>query len=95
MVDIEPASIELTFYSVNGELSEQTVTHYAPFHFLGPFSPATVRSVKVGSKVALYGNILKNIKGQNVQDYLHLREGHYVYNAPFQWLTLHATLLPS
>lgn len=92
-MEIEPASLQFTFYSVNGELTDQTVTHYAPFHHLGPFSPATVRSIRVGSKVALYGNILKNVKGQNVHDYLHLREGSYVYSVPFQWLTLHATLI--
>ena len=68
-------SVILTFHTIDGEKSKKKVNtvHYAPFHLLGPFEPATIRTVEVGSNVALYGNIMKQVDGIYVSDYLHLR----------------------
>jgi hypothetical protein len=89
---MEPTGVILTFYTVNGKQQKPplTATHYAPFHYLGPFEPSTVRSVQVGDQVALYGSILKQINGILTKDYIHLRKGLYTFDHPFQWLTLHA-----
>ena len=81
------------FHTVNGQLSEQETTFYAPFHRLGPFDPSTIRTIRVGARVALYGNVLKNVDGVNVQDYIHLRGGTYTFERPIQLLTFHADLI--
>ena len=89
-------SVILTFYTIDGEKSNKkkvNTVHYAPFHLLGPFEPATIRTVEVGSNVALYGNIMKQVDGIYVSDYLHLRGGKYTYTLPFHWLTMHADLI--
>jgi len=93
MADLNPTSITLEFHTVKGELSDHTVTFYAPFHRLGPFDPSTIRTIQVGARVALYGNVLKNVDGVNVQDYIHLRGGAYTFEKPIQLLTFHADLI--
>jgi hypothetical protein len=77
---------------MDGKRTEYNATHYAPFHMLGPFSPATITSIEIGDKVAVYGNCLKKVNGAFVKDYLHLRKGVY-RSEPFQLLTFHADLL--
>lgn len=94
MADVNPTGITLMFHTVKGELSDHTVTFYAPFHRLGPFDPSTIRTIQVGSKAAVYGNVLKNVDGVNVQDYIHLRDGTYTFEKPIQLLTFHADLIP-
>ena len=93
---MEPNSVKLTFYTIDGKETtkeNENVVHYAPIHLLGPFRPATVRSVEVGHNVTLYGNILNMINGIFVQEYIHLRAGKYTFKQPFQWLTMHIDIL--
>jgi hypothetical protein len=90
---MESSHVILTFHTIEGKATETQTVHYAPFHYLGPFTPATIRSVKVGSDVALYGSVLKELNGIFVREYMHLREGNYIFNKPFHWLTMHADLI--
>jgi len=94
MVDSHPTSISLTFHTINGERNDRTSTFDAPFHYLGPFNPMTIRTIKVGARVALYANVIQNIEGANVQGYIHLRTGTYTYEIPIQLLTFHSDVLP-
>jgi len=89
---MDSGSVILTFHTINGKrtTTKNKTTHYAPFHYLGPFEPSTIRTVEVGSNVSLYGYILKKVDGVYVKDYLHLRGGKYTFVLPFQWLTMHA-----
>ena len=89
---MDPNGVILTFHTIGGKKPTETTQaiHYAPFHYLGPFEPSTIRTVQVGANVALYGNILKQVNGVYVKDYLHVRPGKYTYMLPFQWLTMHA-----
>jgi len=89
-MDVNPTGITLT---IRKDGAKQTVTHYAPFHRLGPFEPMMITDISVGSNVAMYGNILKTVDGVNIQDYLHLRGGTYAFEKPIQLLTFHADLL--
>ena len=89
---MESTSVILTFHSIEGKAAtpdNEKVIHFAPKHFLGPFKPATVRSVEVGTKAVVYGNVIKNVEGAFVTEYLHLRAGKYTFTQPFVWLTLH------
>jgi hypothetical protein len=87
---MESTSVILTFHTIQGMPNESKTIHYAPFHHLGPFEAATIRSVEVGEKVALYGSVMKQVNGVHVPDYIHLRSGKYTFHQPFQWLTMHA-----
>ncbi len=89
---MDPTSVILHFYTIDGNKTEQTITHYAPFHQLGPFAPATIQLVEVGAYVSVYGNILTHHQGAHIQKYIHLRKGQHKME-PFQWLTFHADLL--
>jgi hypothetical protein len=90
---MEPSSVILTFHTIDGQETKESVTHHAPFHLLGPFRSATVRSINIGKRVALYGNVMKRVNGIFVQDYIHLREGNYIFSNAFHFLTMHADLL--
>ena len=92
---MEPNSVILTFHTIDGKkpTGKNQMIHYAPFHHLGPFEPSTIRTVQVGSNVALYGNVMKQVNGMYVKDYIHLRGGKYTYTLPFHWLTMHADMI--
>lgn len=94
MVESNPTSISITFHTINGKRTDRISTFDAPFHYLGPFLPITIRTIKVGSRVALYANVIQNIEGANVEGYIHLREGTYTYEMPIQLLTFHSDVLP-
>jgi hypothetical protein len=93
MVETNPTSIVLSLHTINGERTDRTLSFDAPFHHLGPFEPMTIRSIYVGSRVSMYGNIIRNIEGANVEGYIHLRKGTYEYEKPFQLLTFHADIV--
>jgi len=88
MVDVNPTGVTLTIQN-----ESEKITHYAPFHQLGPFDPMMITGITVGANVAMYGNILKNIEGRNVQEYIHLRRGNYAFEKPIQLLTFHADII--
>lgn len=95
MVDSNPIGIVLTLYTLRGEVVDKVFSFDAPFHYLGPFEPMTIRSIKVGSRVALYANVINNVDGVNVEGYIHLRGGTYRYEKPIQLLTFHGDILSS
>lgn len=95
MVDVNPTGVTLTMRSGSiRESTYQNVTHYAPFHYLGPFEPMWITSITVGSRVSFYGNTLQNVEGSNVERYLHLRNGIYTFKKPIQLLSFHGDVLP-
>ena len=63
MIDSDPTSVILTFYREGGEIVDQKVQ--APFHYLAT-TPFRIKSVRVGSRVALYCNVIYNVEGTNV-----------------------------
>ena len=91
-MEVNPTGVTLTFFSIDGKPTNQTFTRLAPFH-TGGMGPVTIRTIQVGSRVALYGNILKNVNGVYLTQYLHLRRGTYTFEKPVQILTFHADLL--
>jgi hypothetical protein len=92
MVEVNP--IEVTFWlRTPSEKEFRKHTLYAPFRHVGHIPPILFKSVLIGSNVALYGSILKNVDGVNVQDYLHLRGGSYTFEQPIQFMSIHADKL--
>jgi hypothetical protein len=90
---MDSSRVILTFDTIHGKKTNQSSTFRAPFHFTGPFEPHSVRSIELGANVALYGNVLKNVKGVNVREYIHMRDGIYTFALPIQWLSIHADLI--
>jgi hypothetical protein len=91
-MDVNPTGVTLTLFSIDGNPSNEKVTHLAPFH-MGGFGAVTIRTIQVGTRVAMYGNILKNVNGAYLTQYIHLRRGIYTFEKPIQILTFHADIL--
>jgi hypothetical protein len=90
---MDSSRVILTFETIEGKKINHSAKYRAPFHHVGPFMPHSIRSVEIGENVALYGNVLKNVKGVNVREYIHMRDGIYTFALPIQWLSLHADLI--
>ena len=84
-----PTGVTLTLHSLHGERVDYEFSINQTVHYLGPFEPMTIRTIKVGERAALYANIMHNVEGANVLGYLHLRKGTYTYEMPIQLLTFH------
>ena len=70
---------------------DKPMTYRAPFHQMTP--TPVFREIHVGSKVTVYGQIRKYVKGSLVTEYFHLRGGAYTLEAPIQFVTFHGSIL--
>ena len=89
---MDPTHVIVTFDKINGKKVNFSSTLKAPFHMLDISTEMTIKTIKIGEKVALYGSCLKPVDGHYVKEYLHLRKGIH-RSEPFKLLTLHADIV--
>ena len=93
---MEPSNIVIHFRTLGGisiPLESEGFYFSDIVHFTGPFESHTVYKIKVGKDRCLYGHVLKEVRGKNVREYIHLREGTYHFKLPFQFISLHMDYL--